>query len=157
MADLQPNRIPIIKLWHLLLVPLQGDVDDALAERLSEEVLNLVHSTEVNGLVLDVTGLWMMDSHLCAAVSRLAQAAALMGTKTIICGMTPETAMTLQTMGLDLGEIETVLSLEQALERQGIARLDGDDNAEIDDGADDQPMRDGTDLDPLNLLRPAVR
>jgi rsbT antagonist protein RsbS len=133
MATLQPNRIPIIKLWKLLLVPLQGDIEDALAERLSEEVLDLIHTSEVDGLVLDVTGLWMMDSHLCAAITRLAQAAALMGSQTIICGMTPETAMTLQTMGLDLGAIETVLSLEHALERQGIGELYPDDAPEGED------------------------
>jgi rsbT antagonist protein RsbS len=124
MDDLQPNRIPIIKLWQLLLVPLQGEIDDALAERLSAEVLECIHSRDVRGLVLDVTGLWMMDSHLCADVTRLAQSAGLMGVRTIICGMTPETAMTLHTMGLNLGAIDTVLSLEKALELQGIGRLD---------------------------------
>ena len=30
------TRIPIIKIWHLLLVPLQGQVDDALAEQLRQ-------------------------------------------------------------------------------------------------------------------------
>jgi rsbT antagonist protein RsbS len=123
MIDREPNRIPIIRVWELLLVPLQGDIDDALADRLAVEVLDFIHTNPVSGLVLDVTGLWMMDSHLCAAITRLAQAAALMGARTIICGMSPETAMTLQTMGLDLGSIETVRSLEQALELQGIGRL----------------------------------
>lgn len=114
------NRIPIIKLWKLLLVPLQGEIDDKAAATLSAEVLERIHGTDVSGLILDVTGLWIMDSHLCALLTRLAQAAGLMGTKTILCGMTAETAMTLQAMGLELDGFDATLSLEQALEQYGV-------------------------------------
>lgn len=114
------NRIPIIKLWRLLVVPLQGEIDDKAAAILSSEVLERIHGTDVSGLVIDVTGLWIMDSHLCALLSRLAQAAGLMGTKTILCGMTAETAMTLQAMGLELDGFDATLSLEQALEKYGV-------------------------------------
>lgn len=114
------NRIPIIKLWRLLLVPLQGEIDDKAAAILSSEVLDRIHGSDVTGLVIDVTGLWIMDSHLCALLTRLAQAASLMGTKTILCGMTAETAMTLQAMGLELDGFDATLSLEQALERYGV-------------------------------------
>lgn len=115
------NRIPIIKLWRLLLVPLQGEIDDKTAATLSSEVLERIHGTDISGLVLDVTGLWIMDSHLCALLTRLAQAAGLMGTKTILCGMTAETAMTLQAMGLELDGFDATLSLEQALEQYGVS------------------------------------
>lgn len=115
------NRIPIIKLWKLLLVPLQGEIDDKTAATLSAEVLERIHGTDVSGLILDVTGLWIMDSHLCALLTRLAQAASLMGTKTILCGMTAETAMTLQAMGLELDGFDATLSLEQALEQYGVS------------------------------------
>lgn len=115
------NRIPIIKLWRLLLVPLQGEIDDKAAATLSSEVLERIHGTDVSGLVIDVTGLWIMDSHLCALLTRLAQAASLMGTKTILCGMTAETAMTLQAMGLELDGFDATLSLEQALEQYGVS------------------------------------
>ena len=36
------NRIPIIKLWHLLLVPLQGELTDDLAAQLTTEVLDQI-------------------------------------------------------------------------------------------------------------------
>ena len=118
------TRIPIIKIWHLLLVPLQGQVDDALAEQLRQDVLLRIQNSEVTGLVMDVTGLWLMDSHLCAVLSQIASAARLMGTYTVICGMAPEIALTLQTMGLELSNVGTELSLEQALARLGVGVLD---------------------------------
>jgi rsbT antagonist protein RsbS len=114
------TRIPIIKIWHLLLVPLQGQVDDELAEQLRQDVLARIQKTDVTGLIMDVTGLWLMDSHLCSVLSQIASAARLMGTQTVICGMAPEIALTLQTMGLELSNIATELSLEQALARLGI-------------------------------------
>jgi rsbT antagonist protein RsbS len=118
------TRIPIIKIWHILLVPLQGQVDDALAEQLRQDVLQRIQNSEVTGLVMDVTGLWLMDSHLCSVLSQIASAARLMGTYTVICGMAPEIALTLQTMGLELSNVGTELSLEQALARLGIGVLD---------------------------------
>jgi len=129
------TRIPIIKLWHLLLVPLQGQIDDGLAEQLRADVLERIQKTEVTGLIMDVTGLWLMDSHLCAVLSQIASAARLMGTRTVICGMAPEIALTLQTMGLELDNISSDLSLEQALSRLGIG-VELEDEASDDDGTE---------------------
>jgi len=123
MSSTEANRIPIIKLWNLLLVPLQGMIDDSVAEQLSQDVLKRIQASEVTGLIMDVTGLWLMDSHLCAVLSRIASAALLMGTRTVICGMSPEIALTLQTMGLELANVRTELMLEQALERLGVTML----------------------------------
>jgi rsbT antagonist protein RsbS len=118
------SRIPIIKIWHLLLIPLQGQIDDELAEQLRQDILHRIQSTDVTGLLMDVTGLWLMDSHLCAVLSQIAAAARLMGTESLICGMSPEIALTLQTMGLELPNVGTELSLEEALARLGVGVLD---------------------------------
>jgi rsbT antagonist protein RsbS len=135
------TRIPIIKIWHILLVPLQGQVDDALAEQLRQDVLVRIQNTEVTGLVMDVTGLWLMDSHLCSVLSQIASAARLMGTYTVICGMAPEIALTLQTMGLELSNVGTELSLEQALARLGVGVLEDSDPWESEqDGRDDSEV-----------------
>jgi rsbT antagonist protein RsbS len=130
------TRIPIIKIWHILLVPLQGQVDDTLAEQLRQDVLQRIQTSEVTGLVMDVTGLWLMDSHLCSVLSQIASAARLMGTYTVICGMAPEIALTLQTMGLELSNVGTELSLEQALARLGVGVLDDGEVWESDPDPD---------------------
>ena len=114
------SRLPIIKIWDQILVPLQGEVTDRLAERLSQEVLDAVHDHGATGLVIDVTGVWMIDSHLCAVLSHLASCARLMGTRTIISGLSPEIALTLQTMGVELQSMHTALTVEQALEMLGL-------------------------------------
>jgi rsbT antagonist protein RsbS len=99
---------------------LQGEVTDRLAERLSQEVLDAVHEHGASGLVIDVTGVWMIDSHLTAVLSHLASCARLMGTRTIISGLSPEIALTLQTMGVEFQAMQTALTVEQALEMLGL-------------------------------------
>jgi rsbT antagonist protein RsbS len=114
------EHIPVIQLWHVILVPLQGEVSDTLADRMTEEVLRRVHGEDVSGLVIDITGLWLVDSHLCSVLSQLSQAAALMGARTFLSGMKPDVALTLETMGVELRGIGATQSLSEALEALGI-------------------------------------
>ena len=116
------NQIPIIKLWHLLLVPLQGEMTDEVASRLMSEVLERIYRDGSSGLVIDITGLWILDSHLCSVLSQISDAAALMGATTVICGMKPEIALTLETMGVHLANITSSLDLEGALSLLGVQK-----------------------------------
>ena len=114
------QRVPIIKIWDILLVPLQGEITDEVAARLKSDVLERIHAEGATGLVIDVTALWMMDSHLCSVISRLAAASSLMGARTFLCGMNPEIALTIHAMGLDLESVQATLTLEEALELLGV-------------------------------------
>ena len=109
-------QIPIITLWNLLLVPLQGDISDRQAEQLTEAVLGRIARGSVRALIIDASGVWMMDSHLCNTLTRLSASAQLMGAPSIICGVSPEVVMTLQAMGVELSRMRTALTLEDALE-----------------------------------------
>jgi rsbT antagonist protein RsbS len=118
------HRIPIIGFWDLMLVPLQGDMTDDMAAHLVTEVLERIHKSGSSGLIIDITGLWIVDSHLCAVLSQLAAAASLMGARTIISGMKPEIAMALETMGIRLANVTATLDLETALGILGVGRPD---------------------------------
>jgi rsbT antagonist protein RsbS len=133
--DSHYSRVPIIKVWNLLLIPLQGEMTDELANELTNEVLDRIHQLGCLGLVIDITGLWIVDSHLCAVLSQLSSAAALMGARTFISGMKPDIALALETMGVQLKGVSTTLDLEDALELLGIqgpTKADSFDD-EIDD------------------------
>ena len=114
------GRIPIIKLFGQLLVPLQGDVTDHQASRLREDILLAIQKYGALGVVIDVSGLWIVDSHLCSVLAQLALASRLMGTRTVLSGVSPDIAVTLQTMGVGLEGMETALGLEEALELLGL-------------------------------------
>jgi rsbT antagonist protein RsbS len=137
--SMELRRLPIIKLWDRIVVPIQGEITDELAGQLSQEILREIHQSGAHGLVLDLTGVWIMDSHLCSVLSNLASAARLMGTPTIISGLSPEIAMTLQTMGVELVSVQTALSLEQALAMLGldVHRVEDRDEGAEEDEEDD--------------------
>ncbi|NTX03942.1 STAS domain-containing protein [Myxococcus sp. CA051A] len=114
------SRIPIIPLWGQLIVPLQGDITDAQAAQLCSDVLRDIQRTSAKGMVVDISGLWLVDSHLCAVLARLAASARLMGTRTVLCGMGADVALTLQSMGIQLDGVETALGLEEGLSLLGV-------------------------------------
>lgn len=118
------DRLPVINVWNHVLVPLQGEISDAIAERLVDQVLDTIRDTGAEGLIIDLTGIWMVDSHLCAVLSRLAASARLMGAHSIMCGMNAQVAITLQTMGIDMAVVRTALTLEEAFKSLGIGRLE---------------------------------
>jgi len=126
--DTAYQRIPIIKLWTLLLVPLQGELTDNLANQLTTEVLSRIHEQGCSGLIIDITGLWLVDSHLCAVLSELSSAASLMGAYTLLSGMKPDIALTLETMGVELKGVRTTLNLEDALSALGVRGPAPDDD-----------------------------
>ncbi len=111
------EQISIIRLWDVLLVPLQGDITDRHAEQLSDEVLQRLVRHQARGLVVDVSGVALIDSHLCSMIANLAASARLMGTRSFVAGLSAEVAMTLETMGVSFKQIETTRGLEEALEQ----------------------------------------
>jgi rsbT antagonist protein RsbS len=123
------------------VVPLQGDVTDSQMETLQATLLERIRQKGPRGLVIDASGVWLMDSHLCAVLGRIAGAARLMGTRPVLAGLSPGVVMTLDQMGIGLDGIETALGLESALERLGLDVNEMDeDESELLDGDEHEGM-----------------
>src|SRR5262245_14252024 len=114
------TMIPVLRLWDRVLVTLQGDITDDVAAQMRDDVLEVIYRRPARGLVLDITGLLTLDSHLCFVLSNLAAAARLMGTPTVISGMSAKIAYTLESMGVELTGVRTASTAEVALEMLGV-------------------------------------
>jgi rsbT antagonist protein RsbS len=121
------TRIPIISLYGNLIVPIQGAIGDKSMDLLSDDVARAIDSDTARGLVIDVSGIAMMDSFVTRNIRDLALTARLMGIPAILSGLQPAVAITLIEMGLDIHGLETTLNLERALER--LAQLRAEDAA----------------------------
>lgn len=117
------EHVTCIPLWDCLLVPLHGDIPDTQADAVVNEVLEQIQQRGYFGVLVELSGVAVLDSHLCSVLAKLALAARLMGAQTVIAGMRPEIAMTLETMGIELRGIRTEATLEDALESMGITRI----------------------------------
>ncbi len=109
-------RIPIIKLYDKLIVSIQVALSDQLVLMLKEDITLEIERTGARGLVIDVSGIDLMDSYISRAIRDIGLMAQLMGVHTVISGMDPMIAMTLVEMGLDLKGVYSALNLEGAIE-----------------------------------------
>jgi rsbT antagonist protein RsbS len=113
---MERSSIPLIRLFGNLIVSIQVSLTDSLIERLIDDVTLEIERTRVSGLILDLSGIDILDSHLTSRLRTLAVAARLMGVDTVVCGMRPAVVMTIVEMGLQLVGVGRALDLEQALE-----------------------------------------
>ena len=117
-------RIPIIKLYANLIVPIQGMLDDAVITHLQSDVTLRIEADAPKGLVIDVSGMEMMDSFMTRTIRDLALTAKLMGVHTVLSGLKPAIALTLVEMGLEIPGIQTTLNLERAIEALSLIQAD---------------------------------
>lgn len=111
--------VPIIPVRDdTLVVPLVGGLDSNRGQRLLEHVLQAIDQTGARMLVLDVTGVAVIDTYAATALLQVAQAARLMGVTTTLAGIRPEVAQTLVSLGIDLSSIHTASTLQAALALQ---------------------------------------
>jgi len=129
-------KIPILKLGNLLLTSVQVDMTDQDALDFQDSVLNRVQKTDAQGVVIDITGLDVVDSFLARVFNDTAQMVRLLGAEVVVCGIRPAVALTLIEMGRELIGVETALNLELGIEKlnQLIAARRGRGEATTDEG-----------------------
>jgi DNA-binding LacI/PurR family transcriptional regulator/anti-anti-sigma regulatory factor len=118
---------PVIPLLsEVVLVPLIGGIDSGRASQIVESLLHEAVRLRTRMVVVDVTGVPVVDASVADALIRAAQALKLLGVQAILTGIRPEVAQTLVGLGLDLSGITTQRDLQSgiayALERR---RLQG--------------------------------
>lgn len=109
------ERIPILRLGSVLIVSVQGDLLDSVATALRGDVAERVATGGVGGVILDVSGMTLVDSYLGRVLTEIAADCSLLGATTVIAGIQPAVAITLVEMGLWLGRARIARSLEAAL------------------------------------------
>ncbi|WP_298182094.1 STAS domain-containing protein [Saccharomonospora sp.] len=109
----------IVGLGDVLLVTLQGQLSDRQALTLQEDLTTRVTDTGARGVLIDVSGLELVDSFLARTLHDIAEACALLAARTVVVGMRPEVAITLVELGLTLTGLETALSVAAGLSLLG--------------------------------------
>ena len=112
-------RIPIIQLYDNLIVSVQVSLSDQLVAQLKEDITAAIEQCGPTGLVIDLSGIDIMDSYISRALGDIGIIAKMMGVRTVISGVAPMIAVTLIEMDLDLKGVRTALTLELALEQLG--------------------------------------
>ncbi|QTE02802.1 STAS domain-containing protein [Streptomyces cyanogenus] len=112
----QPAPVPVLALGDVLLVSLQGELHDGMAEQLQHDITSRIATNRVTGVVIDISGVDMVDSFLGRVLAEIASTASLLAARTVLAGMRPAVAITLVELGLTLPGLVTALDVDRAME-----------------------------------------
>ncbi|HJR06879.1 MAG TPA: STAS domain-containing protein [Pyrinomonadaceae bacterium] len=128
------QRIPILKVGRVLVVPVQVDMDDATVIGLQERILTELERTGARGVLIDISLLEMVDSFIGRMLSDIAAMARIMDARTVVVGIQPAVAITLVELGLELRGVDTVLNVDEGIKllRDEFGADERDDDTEED-------------------------
>ncbi len=109
-------RIPVLHVGGSLLVTVQVDLKDTLADAFQEDLLDRLATSGARGLIVDISGLDFVDSYVARILAETGRMAHLMGAVTVLVGMRPVVAATLVRMGFRMEGVETALNVDHGLE-----------------------------------------
>lgn len=109
--ELSAPLIPVTE--GITIMPLIGTVDTDRAKLIMESLLQGVikHNSEV--VLIDITGVPVVDTMVAHHLIQAAEAVQLIGAKCILVGIRPEIAQTIINLGIDLTNFPTSSSLKK--------------------------------------------
>lgn len=108
--------VPILQIGETLLAPIQSDLTDKAAIEFQNDLLLKINECHVEGVVIDITPLDIVDSYMARILNETASMARLLGTEVVLTGMQPSVALTLVEMGRELIGVRSAMTLEQGLD-----------------------------------------
>jgi rsbT co-antagonist protein RsbR len=116
-SAIQELSTPILELWDdVLALPVIGVVDTRRSMEIMERLLNEVTEKQARFVILDITGVEVVDTKTADHFIKVIRAAELLGTKCILTGIRPAVAQTLVEIGVDLESFSTLRNLRQGLQ-----------------------------------------
>jgi rsbT antagonist protein RsbS len=110
------NRIPILRLGHVLLVSIQLDLEDTIALGLQEDLAAAVAKWRAQGVLIDISAVELVDSFIGRTLANIASMTRVLGAETVLVGMRPAVAITMVELGLALPGIKTALDVDRGME-----------------------------------------
>ncbi|HDQ73127.1 MAG TPA: tetratricopeptide repeat protein [Chloroflexi bacterium] len=120
IQELSSPVIPIMD--RILVMPLVGSIDSMRAREITRALLAGIGAHRAKVVILDITGVSVVDTGVAEHLNRTIQAARLKGAHTIVTGVSDAVAETIVDLGIDWEAIETLADLQTGL-RAALARM----------------------------------
>ncbi|HEU4328409.1 MAG TPA: cache domain-containing protein [Roseiflexaceae bacterium] len=123
LAEIEQQRdviremsVPVLPISDgTLVMPLIGALDTQRLLRVQEQALRSIETAGARRLLLDITGVPVVDSQVAQGLIAVVQAARLLGAEVALVGIRPEVAQTIVGLGLGLEGVTTHRSLQAGL------------------------------------------
>ncbi|WP_437275725.1 substrate-binding domain-containing protein [Sorangium sp. So ce375] len=110
IAAMSSPVVPIAR--GVLVMPIVGALDTQRSGRFIESMLKEISEHQARVVIIDVTGMAVVDASAAHHLVQAARAAGLLGAEVVLVGISPEAARLMVAQGLDLGAIVTRSTLE---------------------------------------------
>lgn len=108
---------PVIDIWDgVVTLPIVGTFDTERALEMTERLLQRIVARSAQCVIVDLTGVDVVDSMTADHLIRMTKAAQLLGAFCVVTGIGPDVARTLVDLGVDLGNLITVRNLKEGLQ-----------------------------------------
>jgi len=117
IVDISTPVIPVLNTSQggIIVMPVVGTVDSMRARDLTRSLLAGISKHKARIVILDVTGVSLMDTGIVNHLNKTIQAAQLKGAQTIITGISDVMAESIVDLGIDWSEITTLSDLQTGL------------------------------------------
>jgi anti-anti-sigma factor len=107
---------PVIQVWEgILTLPLIGQIDARRAQAIIESLLMAIVEQQAEVVIIDVTGVAVIDTMVANYLISAARAAQLLGSRVVLSGISAEIAQTLVQIGFDTTQIMTHANLRSSI------------------------------------------
>ncbi|WP_096186807.1 RsbT co-antagonist protein RsbRA [Evansella halocellulosilytica] len=114
LKELSAPLIPVVD--QISVMPLIGTIDTERARLIMENLLDGVITHRSQVVLIDITGVPVVDTMVAHHIIQAADAVRLVGAKCILVGIRPEIAQTIVNLGIDLSKFPTKSSLKKGME-----------------------------------------
>ncbi|HMJ67661.1 MAG TPA: STAS domain-containing protein [Cyclobacteriaceae bacterium] len=131
------EKIPILRMGNMLLVTVQVDLYDRLAESLEADLVHMINKSGAQGVLIDISAVSIIDSFMGRIIGNIATMSKILDAETVVVGMQPAVAITLVELGLPLKGVHSALNVERGMQLLQKKILEKENN-QAEEGDEDE-------------------
>lgn len=113
LQELSASLIPVFD--KISVMPLVGTIDTERAKLIMENLLEGIIEQRAEVVLLDITGVPIVDTMVAHHIIQATDAVRLIGAKCMLVGIRPEIAQTIVALGIDLKDFTTTSTMQRGM------------------------------------------
>lgn len=131
------QQIPMQLSRGCVVASLQIDLSEDVIARFRKDLLEFLHSTGADSVILDVSGLDVIDGNDFNALKLAMSMAQLMGAHSVVSGLKPGVVSSIIELGVETRDVNAALDLDDAFDVIERLRAEAARSDSADSGAGD--------------------
>ncbi len=140
------TRVPLTISRGCIVASVQRDLRGAVLQQFRDDLLERLQTSGANGVIIDLSGLSVIDTDDFDGIRRTLDMATLMGARTVVVGLRPGVVSALVELDADTGNFDTLLDLDD-----GFALFERLNTVEEEVDDEQTTEEENPDVDKLNL------